>query len=103
MAMKVEGIFVAPAGSLPMEARESAELIVGTGIAGDRYASHTGSRPRHRQPHGDRAHPVPIRNCIPLNPFAVPSPLPTLLPPAPLNPAASTAYSRVLGCTLSLL
>ena len=83
MAIKVEGIFVAPAGSLPMEARESAELIVGKGIAGDRYASQTGKHPHHRQPHGDRAHPVP-------------SALPTLLSPVPLNPAASTGSYSVL-------
>ena len=85
MAIKVEGIFVAPAGSLPMEARESAELIVGKGIAGDRYASQTGNHPRHRQPRGDREHPVPV-----------PSPLPTLLSPVPLNPAASTGSYSVL-------
>ncbi|KAJ1464171.1 hypothetical protein T484DRAFT_3407813 [Baffinella frigidus] len=59
MGIKVDGIFVAPAASLPMEERDSAELIAGKGISGDRYASQTGTysvlrvsaqRPGEREP-----------------------------------------------------
>ena len=41
--MSIAGIFVAPASSQPMESRRSAVCVKGVGIAGDRYATHTGS------------------------------------------------------------
>ncbi|HSO94545.1 MAG TPA: hypothetical protein VLV81_00745 [Acidimicrobiia bacterium] len=51
----VVGIFVAPAASAPMEARDEIEAIVGVGLEGDRYASATGTYSGHRVPDYQRA------------------------------------------------
>ncbi len=40
---RIVAIFVAPIGGAPMEHRDEIEAIAGAGLAGDRYASHSGT------------------------------------------------------------
>jgi MOSC domain-containing protein YiiM len=60
----VVGIFVAPAASAPMEARDEIEAIAGVGLAGDRYATATGTYSGHRVPDHQRAVTLIEREAI---------------------------------------
>jgi MOSC domain-containing protein YiiM len=40
---RLVAIYVAPTGSAPMEARDRVEVLAGVGLAGDRYATATGT------------------------------------------------------------
>lgn len=41
--MSIEGIFLSPAASAPMQSLQEGKLIAGVGLEGDRYSTHTGS------------------------------------------------------------